>query len=175
MADDLITEQLNNPSDNSGGIGIFKSALSALQQGRRTPNMPQDSSVMPPTTQKEFIEQQQQQFLDWQVSKINEDLYTRTLYYDTDRIAAFQDFRAMDMSPEISAALDILRDECLAADTVIPLLSGAHHFLPLILNSLFLFIDLICHTNLFLMIVLVADEKRRKTLNRRILKHMNNL
>lgn len=113
MADDLITEQLNNPSDNNKGIGIFKSALSALQQGRRTPNMPQDSSVMPPTTQKEFIEQQQQQFLDWQVSKINEDLYTRTLYYDTDRIAAFQDFRAMDMSPEISAALDILRDECL--------------------------------------------------------------
>ena len=123
MADNLITEQLNNPSNDNNGVGIFKSALTALRSGRRTTDQ-SGGGVMPPTSQKEFVEQKQQEFLDWQVSKINEDLYTRTLYYDTDRIAAFQDFRAMDMSPEISAALDILRDECLAGDTIIPLLSG---------------------------------------------------
>lgn len=123
MADNLITEQLNNPSNDNNGVGIFKSALTALRSGRRTTDQ-SGGGIMPPTSQKEFVEQKQQEFLDWQVSKINEDLYTRTLYYDTDRIAAFQDFRAMDMSPEISAALDILRDECLAGDTVIPLLSG---------------------------------------------------
>ena len=59
------------------------------------------------------IENVQQQFLDWQVNKIAHDLYTRTIYYDTDRINAYQDFRAMDMSPEIAAALNIMRDECI--------------------------------------------------------------
>jgi hypothetical protein len=59
------------------------------------------------------VEQIQQQYLDWQVNKIAHNLYQRTLYFDTDRIAAYQDFRAMDMSPEISAALNIIRDECL--------------------------------------------------------------
>jgi translation initiation factor 2 beta subunit (eIF-2beta)/eIF-5 len=59
------------------------------------------------------IENVQQQFLDWQVNKIAHDLYTRTIYYDSDRINAYQDFRAMDMSPEIAAALNIMRDECI--------------------------------------------------------------
>jgi|TARA_R110000850_G_scaffold95062_3_gene199996 hypothetical protein len=115
---DIITEQSNNP-DGDKGVGIFKSAMSALRGGKRiTPNtigsqgMPA-TAVLPPSTQQDHVEGIQQQFLDWQVSKINENIYTRTLYYDTDRIAAYQDFRAMDMSPEISAALDILRDECL--------------------------------------------------------------
>lgn len=58
-------------------------------------------------------EQQQQQFLDWQVDSIARDLYTRTMYFDADRISAYQDFRSMDQSPEIAAALDIMRDECL--------------------------------------------------------------
>jgi hypothetical protein len=118
MADNIITEQSNNP-DGDKGVGIFKSAMTALKGGKRiTPNtigsqgMP-STAVLPPSTQKDHVEGIQQQFLDWQVSKINENIYTRTLYYDTDRIAAYQDFRAMDMSPEISAALDILRDECL--------------------------------------------------------------
>jgi len=129
MADKIITEQSNNPNGDKG-VGIFKSAMSALRGGNRiTPSNISGqgtgtSSTLPPATQKDHIENTQQQFLDWQVSKINENIYTRTLYYDTDRIASYQDFRAMDMSPEIAAALDILRDECLAADTVIPLLSG---------------------------------------------------
>ena len=59
------------------------------------------------------IEEMQQQFLDWQVNKIAHNLYTRSIYFDTDRISAYQDFRAMDMSPEIAAALNIIRDECL--------------------------------------------------------------
>ena len=59
------------------------------------------------------IENVQQQFLDWQVNKIAHDLYTRTIYYDTDRINSYQDFRSMDMSPEIAAALNIMRDECI--------------------------------------------------------------
>ena len=54
-----------------------------------------------------------QDYLDWQVSKMANDLYRRTVYYDTDRISAYQDYRAMDHSPEVAQALDIMRDECL--------------------------------------------------------------
>lgn len=59
------------------------------------------------------LEREQQQFLDWQMDAIAQDLYTRSVYYDTDRTGAYNDFRAMDQSPEIAAALDIIRDECL--------------------------------------------------------------
>lgn len=59
----------------------------------------------------DFIQQKQQQYLDLQSVKIAQDLYSRTLFYDTDRITAYNDFRSMDMTPEIAAALDILSDE----------------------------------------------------------------
>ncbi len=70
------------------------------------------------------IEDKQQQFLDWQIERISHDLYTRTMFYDTDRLTTYNDFRAMDQSPEISTALNVMRDECLAAETIIPLLNG---------------------------------------------------
>lgn len=59
----------------------------------------------------DFIQQKQQQYLDLQSVKIAQDLYSRTLFYDTDRITAYNDFRSMDMTPEIAAALDIISDE----------------------------------------------------------------
>ncbi len=58
------------------------------------------------------IQQKQQEFLDVQSLKIAQDLYARTVYYDSDRISSYNDFRAMDQSPEISVALDIMADEC---------------------------------------------------------------
>ena len=70
------------------------------------------------------IEQIQQDHLDWQVNKVAHDIYQRSLYYDSDRINSYLDYRAMDQSPEVSAALDAMRDECLEANTVIPLLNG---------------------------------------------------
>jgi hypothetical protein len=57
------------------------------------------------------IQQKQQDFLDVQSQKIAHDIYSRSVYYDTDRIGAYNDYRAMDMSPEVSAALDIITDE----------------------------------------------------------------
>jgi hypothetical protein len=71
------------------------------------------TQTMPNLDPRGGVENMQQQFLDWQVHKIAHDLYTRTVYYDTDRISAYQDFRAMDGTPEIAAALNIIRDECL--------------------------------------------------------------
>lgn len=108
---------------------IFQRVYDAVNNNkRRTP--PMDAQGQPPgiatPSQGMFgnLEDFQQQYLDWQVNKISHDLYTRTIYYDTDRINSYHDYRAMDQSPEVSAALDIMRDECLAGDTIIPILDG---------------------------------------------------
>ena len=103
---------------------IFSGVLDAINGGKRkTPETTHSSQFQGNaalqgnggllSSDKSAIEQIQQQYLDWQVNKISHNLYQRTLYFDTDRIAAYQDFRAMDMSPEIAAALNIIRDECL--------------------------------------------------------------
>jgi hypothetical protein len=108
----------NNEKPNS----IFSGVLDAINGGkRRTPEVAQTAQFQGQNQnqggliQKDgnAIENIQQQYLDWQVNKIAHNLYQRTLYFDTDRISAYQDYRAMDMSPEISAALNIIRDECL--------------------------------------------------------------
>lgn len=102
---------------------IFSGVLDAINGGkRRTPEVGHTPQFQGSTQNQgtgiiskggNAIEEIQQQFLDWQVNKIAHNLYQRTLYFDTDRISAYQDFRAMDMSPEIAAALNIIRDECL--------------------------------------------------------------
>ena len=114
-------------SEDNKNFSIFSGVNDAINKNRkRTPKVEKPGVVqnvnglIKPGSN---IESVQQQFLDWQVNKIAHDLYTRTIYYDTDRVNSYQDFRAMDMSPEISAALNIIRDECLEANTKILLLS----------------------------------------------------
>lgn len=103
-------------SDNSQSI--FKKVHDAISNNRRktpaTSVQGQPPGISTPNQgMMGSLEDFQQQYLDWQVNKISHDLYTRTIYYDTDRISAYHDYRAMDQSPEVSAALDIMRDECL--------------------------------------------------------------
>lgn len=121
---------------------IFSGVLDAINGGkRRTPEIAQTAHFQGQTQgglmQKDnnAVENIQQQYLDWQVNKIAHNLYQRTLYFDTDRISAYQDYRAMDMSPEISAALNIIRDECLEANTIIPLLNGEKATIEELYNS----------------------------------------
>lgn len=100
---------------------IFQGVVDAINGGKKkTPTTSASAQFAPNKQQGELvngsanpIEEMQQQFLDWQVNKIAHNLYTRSIYFDTDRLSAYQDFRAMDMSPEIAAALNIIRDECL--------------------------------------------------------------
>lgn len=104
-------------ADNNN-TSIFSGVHDAINKNkRRTPKVENPGTMQNAgggmyTRSSGNVENIQQQFLDWQVNKIAHDLYTRTIYYDTDRINAYQDFRAMDMSPEIAAALNIIRDEC---------------------------------------------------------------
>lgn len=97
---------------------IFQGVLDAISGGKkRTPETERTAQFQNQggliNNSTGAIENIQQQFLDWQVNKVAHNLYQRTLYFDTDRLSAYQDYRAMDMSPEISAALNIIRDECL--------------------------------------------------------------
>jgi len=111
----MADNQPNKPQDS-----IFQGVIDAINGGKRkTPEMAHTAQFSTKNdgqgliAKDNVIETIQQEYLDWQVNKIAHNLYQRTLYFDTDRISAYQDFRAMDMSPEIAAALNIIRDECL--------------------------------------------------------------
>ena len=119
----MADNQKQDNNQKQEPVSVFSGVIDAINGGKkRTPNIEnttqfQASSAGTGLIQKgNEVENIQQQYLDWQVNKIAHNLYQRTLYFDTDRIHAYQDYRAMDMSPEIHAALDILRDECLTRD-----------------------------------------------------------
>lgn len=96
---------------------VYQSISSALRASGRKAETPNISSPSYQSgllsNQENTIEGVQQNFLDWQVDRISRDLYQRTVYAGSDRLSAYQDFRAMDNSPTVSAALSIIRDECL--------------------------------------------------------------
>lgn len=105
-----------------GKNSVFLNILKALRGGRKSisPNVVTQKSVLTgvqprgssgPSNSRNNIQQMQQDFLDVQSFKIAHDLYSRSIYYDADRITAYQDYRAMDLSPEVAAALDIMSDE----------------------------------------------------------------
>jgi translation initiation factor 2 beta subunit (eIF-2beta)/eIF-5 len=105
-------------ADDKNFDSVFGGVNDAINKNkRRTPKVENPGVVQNAGSglinRENNVEHVQQQFLDWQVNKIAHDLYTRTIYYDTDRVNAYQDFRAMDQSPEIAAALNIIRDECI--------------------------------------------------------------
>ena len=98
---------------------IFINLLDRLKRGRTSRPLPQEKQVLSgniASPKSAPIQQRQQDFLDVQSQKIAQDIYSRTVYYDTDRLGAYNDYRAMDMSPEVSAALDIITDETVTRD-----------------------------------------------------------
>lgn len=104
---------------NKNQGSIFNQVLDAINQNKRPAQRRHNVQGQPPgiatPTRASYgsLEDYQQEYLDWQYNKIAHDLYTRTIYFDTDRINSYHDFRAMDHSPEIAAALTIVTDECL--------------------------------------------------------------
>ena len=96
---------------------IFINLLDRMKRGSSSRPLPKEKEIINnnPSSSNSYqngIQNQQQQFLDIQSQKIAQDIYSRTVYYDTDRLGAYQDFKAMDMSPEVSAAIYIITDEC---------------------------------------------------------------
>ena len=61
--------------------------------------------------EKEKLESQQQNYTESQWARVDNELYQKAVYYETSRVASYMDYEAMEFTPEISAALDIMSEE----------------------------------------------------------------
>jgi hypothetical protein len=60
----------------------------------------------------EKLQMQQSMYLSNQWQKVDNELYTKSIYYEPTRLASYYDYESMEFTPEISAALDIYAEEC---------------------------------------------------------------
>jgi len=71
--------------------------------------------ILKTDSKKEYEEQklqlQQSIYLSNQWQKIDNELYTKSIYYEPTRLASYYDYESMEFTPEISAALDIYAEE----------------------------------------------------------------
>ena len=58
------------------------------------------------------LEMQQAMFKANQWQSVDNELYTKSIYYEPTRMASYYDYESMEFTPEISAALDIYAEEC---------------------------------------------------------------
>jgi len=76
---------------------------------------PFNSELLVAKSQQELdlkkLEAQQGKYLQDQYRHISNDRYQKSVYYETNRYSSYMDFEAMEYSPEISAALDIMSEE----------------------------------------------------------------
>ncbi len=84
--------------------------------GPRTPKYTFDKSDLITTKsredyEREKLEGQQQHHMQAQWARVDNELYQKAVYYETSRIASYMDYEAMEFTPEISAALDIMSEE----------------------------------------------------------------
>ena len=61
--------------------------------------------------EKDKLTAQQTVYLSKQWQKVENEMYTQSVYYEPTRIASYYDYEAMEFTPEISAALDIYAEE----------------------------------------------------------------
>ena len=61
--------------------------------------------------EKEKLTAQQTSYLSKQWKKVENEIYTQSVYYEPTRLAAYYDYESMEFTPEISAALDIYAEE----------------------------------------------------------------
>ena len=58
------------------------------------------------------LELQQAMYMANQWQSVDNELYTKSIYYEPTRLASYYDYESMEFTPEISAALDIYAEEC---------------------------------------------------------------
>ena len=61
--------------------------------------------------ERERLQQQQQKYLEGQWAKVENDLYQKSVFYETTRIASYMDYEGMEFTPEIAVSLDIMSEE----------------------------------------------------------------
>ncbi len=66
--------------------------------------------------QKEKLQAQQTAYLTNQWAKIENNLYTQSVYYEPTRLASYYDYESMEYFPEIASALDTFSEESTTVD-----------------------------------------------------------
>jgi len=66
--------------------------------------------------EREKLQAQQTLYLGQQWQKVENNLYSQSVYYEPTRLASFYDYESMEYTPEISAALDIYSEESTTPD-----------------------------------------------------------
>jgi hypothetical protein len=61
--------------------------------------------------EKAMLQAQQSQYISDKWTKLDQNLYNQSVYYEPNRLAAYYDYESMEFTPEISAALDIYAEE----------------------------------------------------------------
>tara|TARA_R110002020_G_scaffold129703_2_gene290210 strand:+ start:270 stop:2108 length:1839 start_codon:yes stop_codon:yes gene_type:complete len=61
--------------------------------------------------EKEKLTAQQTVYLSNQWQRVENEIYTQSVYYEPTRLASYYDYESMEFTPEISAALDIYAEE----------------------------------------------------------------
>jgi intein/homing endonuclease len=87
------------------------------------------SDVLLKTTNKteydvKKLQAQQNKYLGKTWRKVESNIYQQSINSETTRLGSYSDFENMEYYPIIAAALDTFMEECLAGDTIIPLLDG---------------------------------------------------
>ena len=95
---------------------MFGSGRPTIASSDRYPQFKLGSKdILKTDSKKDFEEKklqyQQQSYLANQWQKIDNELYTKSIYYEPSRLASYYDYESMEFTPEISAALDIYSEE----------------------------------------------------------------
>jgi hypothetical protein len=95
---------------------MFGSGRPTIASSDRYPQFKLGSQdILKTDSKKDFEEKklqyQQQSYLANQWQKIDNELYTKSIYYEPSRLASYYDYESMEFTPEISAALDIYSEE----------------------------------------------------------------
>lgn len=61
--------------------------------------------------EKSLLQAQQTQYIGDKWARIEQSLYNQSIYYEPNRLSAYYDYESMELTPEISAALDIYAEE----------------------------------------------------------------
>ena len=104
--------------DKKDNLTVYQKLFTMFGTGNgpRTPKYTIDKSDLITTKsreeyEKEKLEGQQQNHMQAQWARVDSELYQKAVYYETSRIASYMDYEAMEFTPEISAALDIMSEE----------------------------------------------------------------
>lgn len=103
----MANRQMMEPDKFSGPLDLPGKLTLFFKRGIGQKYVARPQSLDPP------MKRQHKEYLKSQFEKATNDYYLRIMQIDPDRFRAYEDFAAMEYTPEISSALDIYADECL--------------------------------------------------------------